>query len=117
MYKNLNTPLRKEIADRYGQGHEVLVTWLYNLTKLRNYSSHHSRIWNRSIPVVVRQPSEIKKWNPESTRIYNSLLIIDYLLGKLPLRLDWYSSLERLLEKLPEEFPQKYMGFPDNWKN
>ena len=119
MYKNLNMPLRKEIARKYELESKVFVAWLHNLTQLRNSCSHHRRIWNHGFAAIAGQPRKIsfkKEWNPKSTRIYNSLLAIDYLLGKLPFQQDWYRRLEQLLKKLPEGYPQKHMGFPANEK-
>ena len=93
----IEVSLRKEITRKYGLESKVFVAWLHNLTLLRNFCSHHRRIWNHGFAAIVRHQRKIsfrKEWNPKSTRIYNSLLAIDHLLGKLPFPQDWHGRLE-----------------------
>ena len=121
MYKNLKYESRKEIAGIYCLESMVLETWLHHLSQLRNLCSHHCRLWNRQFATIATQPRKVQefaqRWNPNSGRIYNSLLIIGYLLGKQPLQSEWGLRIGKLLDKQPEGYPSKYLEFPSNWKH
>ena len=121
MYKNLKHESRNEIARIYCLEGAVLETWLHNLTHLRNLCSHHCRLWNRRIPAIAERPRKVsvlrERWNPDSGRIYNSLLVIGYLLGRMPLQSEWNVLIGKLLDEFPEGYPERHMGFPGNWKH
>ncbi|MCY4325078.1 MAG: Abi family protein [Betaproteobacteria bacterium] len=120
MYKNLKHESRTEIArhDRLEGAEDE--TWLHNLTHLRNLCSHHCRLWNRQFTATAGRPQTInilkERWNLDSARIYNSLLVIGYLLSKIPFQSEWGSLIGRLLDEFLESYPERYMGFPSGWK-
>ena len=46
---------KKRIARQFNlPQHEVLESWMRSLTVLRNYCAHHSRLWNRNLPMLLR---------------------------------------------------------------
>ncbi len=73
LYRDLHrTDVRRKIARRFGVNHEVLLSWLQSLHKLRNACAHHARIWNVNLlspPVwprsaAVRRGGWVSSWEP-----------------------------------------------------
>ncbi len=73
IYRDLRiTEIRRSIADRFGVNHEILLSWLQSLHKLRNGCAHHARIWNVNLlsqpawprSASVRRAGWIDSWEP-----------------------------------------------------
>ncbi len=109
----------KRIAREFGLSHELLQSWLHNLTVVRNMCAHHSRLFNRSIPVRAKRPRSFapmvaEQWQEGSQRIYNTFLMCLHFMDEVaPLR-DWRARLIAHVEARPDLLPA--MGFPDDWR-
>jgi abortive infection bacteriophage resistance protein len=122
IFNNLNTArLKKNIASHFSLSFPVFSSWIVTMVNLRNLCGHHSRTWNREIPVT---PAELKSpvfpWIDSSTtdmkRIYYRICIIKYLLFTVSPNNRFTQKLKSLLTEYPT-IDIKAMGFPANWQN
>ncbi len=94
-------------------------SFMHHLTHVRNLAAHHSRLWNRRLTFTLRLPQRPSSlcinFNHESPRnIYNTLVMLGYLLEVVSPGTTWKVRLRRLLDDYPQAQPIA-MGFPDNW--
>lgn len=120
-YSNLKPmPTRRRIAAPYGVDEAVLQSWLHHLTVVRNTCAHHARLWNRDLtvcPQVPRsKPAALKdQFQPGSQRLYNTLLILLYLMDVVAPGSRWRHRLIALIEA--HAIDTAAMGFPTDWKS
>ncbi|MDD1965034.1 Abi family protein [Pseudomonas sp. NPDC090203] len=111
---------KKAIASRFKLPFEVLQSWLHTLTFIRNCCAHHSRLWNRELPV---RPSLPKSWallaachnQPQpSQRLYVVFTMLAYLTDLISPDTQWKA---RALKMLRDQDASKLrpMGFPVGW--
>jgi abortive infection bacteriophage resistance protein len=110
---------RKAIAKPFGLGEKVFVSWVRHLTAVRNVCAHHSRLWNREFKIrpmpVSNEPSILAgELISASEKIYNTLLILLYLMDIICPGHDWRKQLKKLLNENEDNL--KDMGFPDGWQ-
>lgn len=122
--------LMKQISKNYGLQPDIMVSWLNHLYAVRNLCAHHHRLWNRrfvktpmeaiSIHEDIKKrwigiPSPMTDMDPRNDRrIYNTLLIINYLLSNIDLHIKWKQEIVKLIDKY--EIDTQRMGFPSSWK-
>jgi abortive infection bacteriophage resistance protein len=111
---------RRAISKAYDLNEKVLETALHHLAVVRNVCAHHSRLWNRTLTVALRipqNPSFLRDWfNPqEPAKVYNSVVMLAYLLRHADPSSDWLEQLTPLVESCPLPL-EKTMGFPDGWR-
>jgi abortive infection bacteriophage resistance protein len=121
-----DTGIKEGISAVYGISPKVLTSWLRHLTYIRNCCAHHGRLWNRICTITPSTKSKVikTKMNVEAKgeifnnerRIYNTILIIDYLWDLLCFENDhpWRFKVLDLIHKYSIE--EKVMGFPENWE-
>lgn len=122
-----NIKLRQDaqlIAKEYQLDSSTLKTFLHHLTVLRNHCAHHARVWNKIFTVTIQQPKskpsevvtayQIDKFKQK--RIYNTLVMMAWMLNIIQPDHDWTHRLQSLLQQYPEVNTEK-MGFPADWKN
>ncbi|MGP0014472.1 Abi family protein [Pseudomonas sp.] len=119
-YNNLG-PMRtrRAIAASYGLDEKVLESWLRHLSLVRNTCAHHSRLWNRDFtitPAVPRsKPSGLpQQFSKHSRKIYNTLVILLYLMDGIAPQHHWRQRLKALI--CNHGIPVAAMGFPANWQ-
>jgi abortive infection bacteriophage resistance protein len=113
---------RKAIAEYYGLDEKYLVSFLHHLNTIRNLCAHHSRLWNREITVTIKLPrrpavlaSSLNDDNRGRRRIYNTLVILAYLMDIISPRHHWKQRLEVLLGEHRIDIHR--MGFPPGFVN
>lgn len=110
--------IRQKIAIHYQLDHEVLASWLHHLAIVRNTCAHHSRLWNKEIIV---SPKNIRSLGhplhneivTNSKKIYNSLVILVYLMDQIAPNHQWGKELFDLIKTCPQSLSA--MDFPSNW--
>lgn len=111
---------KKAIASRFKLPFEVLESWLHTLTFIRNCCAHHSRLWNRELPV---RPALPKSWAiakacynlPQpSQRLYVVLTMLAYLTDLISPDTQWKARALKLLGD-QDASRLRSMGFPDGW--
>jgi abortive infection bacteriophage resistance protein len=119
---------RQCLADTYGLDESVFCSLLHHLTILRNTAAHHSRLWNRRFTLTMKTPkmkpaglsanfhiTKSSLGNPNERKIYNTLVMLVYMLEKIEAGSSWPRELVLLLSTLPPHL-LPYMGFPPDWK-
>ena len=122
MFENLPSSIQVPIAKKYDLHSRELISWLHSLSTIRNICAHHSRLWNRALPVRPSIPN--KKYHPEfhSPSTINNfnyfiiLAIIKYFLGKIEPNNSFMIDFNKLVNEFPD-VPLYKMGFPPNWKS
>ena len=123
-YSSLNDRgLRNEIAGPLGLSEAVFVPLLKHLSVVRNSCAHHARLWNRGFLIRMKlplKPSELvdaldSSCHSGPARIYNSLVLIRYLLAQIDPSSSWHITIRELLAAHPTN-DLSAMGFPPNWE-
>ncbi|MBU3748426.1 MAG: Abi family protein [Burkholderiaceae bacterium] len=112
---------RQAIARFFYVDQSVFCNSLHHFTVLRNFTAHHARIWNREFPITLQFPKTYKNheinpilFNKRSSgvnRIYNSVRMLDYLLGQIDSSLNLFELFKDLLLKYPH-IPRLMLGVP-----
>lgn len=120
-YRNLkHGPDRAEIAELYGVDEQILQSFAHHLTYVRNLCAHHSRLWNREMTIgmkILARPHWLRQtFNAaKPRRLYNTLVMLAYMLDILSPRSRWRADLLALLGQHPK-VDLAAMGFPDDWR-
>lgn len=119
--QNLRIPKDREtIADDYGPGEKVLVSFAHHLTIVRNHCAHHGREWNRKLSLKMRIPGKMPaglsaQFNPaQDRRLYNSLTMLTYLMSVISPASTWRQRLKALINATPQ-IAVADMGLPADW--
>lgn len=118
LYKGLVPTTQAIIAS--GLVHpRVLLNWFHFLTYLRNACAHHTRLWNRELP--IRPDLLRKEWKSQpldNTRTFVGLAILEWLARKGGLDLSRVQDAYAVMDANRRSFPafSKAMGIPSGWK-
>lgn len=115
-YALLQTNEQKQIADIFNINKSILVNWLHIATLVRNICAHHSRLWNKTLAVVLKIPSKndfFRNQDLNNQKIFAFLNVIIYLLQTINPKNTFYNDLNTLLNKYPN-INLKSMGLNDN---
>ncbi|RLD06801.1 MAG: Abi family protein [Chloroflexota bacterium] len=120
-FRFLHNVEKKQIAQMLNVHLPVLESWLHTLLFIRNVCAHHSRLWNRAIPIRPKLP--IARHSPEwhkpvkisNRRVFVVLTVLKYLLSHISPQTDWNDRLFSLLDEY-HDIPLREMGFPENWR-
>jgi abortive infection bacteriophage resistance protein len=113
-------PDRQEIAREFNIDESILGSFMHHLTHIRNIVAHHSRLWNRRVTVTMSIPNRPREtvglFNRDKERnIYNTLVMLGYLLNIMSPGTTWPARVRQLLEANTFADPT-YMGFHINWR-
>lgn len=121
-YRSLNRVEQQSLSSVFNLYPPVLGSWLHSLNFIRNACAHHSRLWNRILPIRPQLPDQRNRpewYSPvqfDNTHIFAVLTLLRYLLHFINPQSGWQVQLENLLVEYPE-IPQSWMGFPPNWQD
>jgi len=92
---------RQLIAREYGVDEKVLASFLHHLTIIRNICAHHSVLWNKKLTLEFVIPKNMQEqYNKEDKRkLFNTFVMIAYLLDKISGDNHWIERLETLIDK------------------
>ena len=120
IYMNLSAPgVKKKIAQHFGLQPPVFTSWLLVLSGLRNLCCHHSRVWNKILPIRPAEPRRIvHPWidptKTNSQRLYFRCAMIAYLLRTIDPKNAFKAELKALFADYPN-IDIAAMGFPVEW--
>lgn len=119
-YENIQCPdTQAAIAGQYGVHRRVFKSWLHHLSVVRNICAHHGRLWNRhllKLEIPKKRPSLLAgAFVKDSPKLYNTLLMLLYLMDVIEPGHDWRGRLCALLAE-STGVPLKAMGFSGNWQ-
>jgi len=120
--ENLPPSVQVPIAKNLKLHSRELISWMHSLSTIRNICAHHSRLWNRALPVRPSIPN--KKYHPEfysplrmnNHNYFAILAIMKYLLDMIEPKNSLIEDFNELLNRYPA-VPINKMGFPVNWKD
>ncbi|MBE9176796.1 Abi family protein [Synechocystis salina LEGE 06155] len=109
---------RAAIATTYNLRANFLESWLHHLAMIRNTCAHHSRLWNREftvVPILITSPRQSlsNDFVSNSRNIYNTLVILLYLMDQVAPSHKWGKELKGLIYTCPQSLSA--MGFPNDW--
>ena len=99
LYTNLNNKEKKKIAKSYGLSFKILESWLRNLTLIRNFSAHNSKIIDREYNALVHA-KEINNMNAK--KLSGQTLMIKYLIKQIEGDYD-FLRIDNLMEELNQK--------------
>lgn len=121
-YSNLKRGAdRAEIAVVYGLDEQIIQSFAHHLSYVRNLCAHHSRLWNREMTIGMKRPSH-PEWlgasfnRQKPKRLYNTLVMLAYLMDILSPRSRWRADLLALFGQHPK-VDLDAMGFPADWRD
>lgn len=115
--------LRSKIAQPFGFSETVLVPLLKHLSTVRNSCAHHARLWNRGFLIRMKLPNKPAPLaatlaplaGAGPARLYNSLVLIWYLLMQVDPASNWQGDMKALLATHPTA-DLAAMGFGVGWE-
>lgn len=122
VYKNADIKIKQGIAREFNIYPPVLDSWLHTLNYIRNACAHHTRLWNKPLPLAPMIPDyhhDTRWYKPipiNNSRIFIVLVIINYLLNTIQGGHNWNNSVQKLLTSY-SQIPLREMGFPRGWEN
>lgn len=121
IYMNLANPsVKKRIAQHFGLQSPAFSSWLLVLSGLRNLCCHHSRIWNKILPIRPAEPKRtdhpwIDTSKTDSQRMYFRCAMIAYMLHTIEPDNTFRDDLKALFSRFPN-IDKSAMGFPGDWE-
>jgi abortive infection bacteriophage resistance protein len=121
LYEGMFAKDQRCVAADYDIHHEVLRSWLRTLCYIRNLCAHHSRLWNREIPVAPSLPRHDPLWIPPVTptnrRLFAVLLVLRQLMAHHHQGRHWQQRVTGLVEPITEwDRWRNAMGLPTDWQ-
>lgn len=120
-YANLKeASVRQSIADPFGLDESVFRPLIHHLTIVRNICAHHSRLWNRQVPVALRLPRNPSNLGQSMNTtipkgLYNTVTLLSFVLNEIDALPDWQGRLLSHLDTIPYgDLGQ--LGFPPNFE-
>lgn len=106
---------RQDIAKAYKLDETILCSTMHHLTYIRNICAHHGRLWNKRFVVTMELPRHsigvsFRTGANENRNIYNTLLMLKYLIKIIAPGSDWPSYVNELLREFKVD--TQLMGFP-----
>lgn len=113
-----STIVRNKTARYFGLDGKILASFLHHIVVVRNIVAHHSRLWNRSFPIIFKLPKQptllAGSLNSNNVRyIYNTLTVLAYLMEALDPNSRWKMRLLNLLKS--HKIDTQHMGFPSDY--
>lgn len=117
---------RQKISKVYELNEKIMVSLCEHLSIIRNYAAHHARLWNRSFTVISMLPYQadsnltgslliLPDTDKRLRKLYNSTVMITYLMGRVSGDSQWKRRLIKLTEKYSVDTEK--MGFPEDWRS
>ena len=92
---------RQLISKYYEIDEKVLASFLHHLTIIRNICAHHSMLFNSKLTVEFTIPKHTKESfnHKERKKLFNTFVMIEYLMDKINKDNHWRERLEVLVDK------------------
>ncbi|WP_186648912.1 Abi family protein [Fluviispira vulneris] len=107
LYSNLKINLKKDISREFHLDDEVFESCLRNINVVRNICAHHGRLWNKKLTScrmkIPKKPEKLydlwEKSKNEDSKIYNTILILNYFSNIIDYKSKWIYELNKFLIK------------------
>ena len=126
-YSGMKFADRNAIAGIYGniEGKQ-LATWVRALNDVRNFCAHHSRLWNRGLPVTLKMPGaravpQLDHLIGDThglSRIYGVLVVMALMMKTMHPSTGWHRRVVHLAVDAPRRslIGVQSAGFPPDWE-
>ncbi len=121
LYENLkDNEEKKEIASSYKTVVPLFQSWLKSINFIRNTCAHHSRLWNRRIPLKPTIPKrEGKRFlavidDETDKRLFGILSCMLFIINSISPNSKFKLRLKTLFEEYPD-VDIRNMGFHEKW--
>lgn len=103
--------IKHRIAKDYKLGASDLESILYHLSTLRNDIAHHGRVYNKIFKIIPKIPNKLTNISNQQAigYIYNTIIIMDYLLKQIEPSSDFMTEVDRLIFKY--DMDKSKMGY------
>jgi abortive infection bacteriophage resistance protein len=109
--------IRNSIAHDFGLDELVFKSFVHHLAYVRNLCAHHARLWNRKFVITPKLPKKIpgsylSQFNSNRIgrkQIFNTLLVMDYIITKIESNFDFMAAVEDLISRY-QDVNTMYMG-------
>lgn len=122
LFENLkDNDQKKEIAQTYNVVVPLFQSWLKSINFIRNACAHHSRLWNRRIPlkptIPRRKGNKFLIYIDDETdkSLYGILSCMLFVINSISPKSKFKERLKGLFSEY-SEVNILYMGFHDKWK-
>jgi len=122
LFRNLKKgPVKTKIAREFGlPTSEILSSWMYAITGIRNIVAHHGRLWNRRFIITPTIPSRALNPFLNNTyifrnKIYAIFCCMNYILSIISPGNSFSTELKELLKSC-HLVDLNEMGFPVDWE-
>lgn len=116
-YNNIPTKNQKEIANEFNTGARQLLSWIENITYIRNLIAHYMRLYNfklQKTPAKCRYNHEFKE---TSYRVFDDVYIMKFLILDTK---EWnnyiISNIHSLFLEYDKDIDLRCIGFSDEWE-
>jgi abortive infection bacteriophage resistance protein len=119
LYGGLLPDLQRRICSIVEIQQFVLVSWMHNITYMRNICAHHNRLWNRELSIKPFLPRKDKQWitlGLDNKHLFASVAIGEWICNKaeLPIRnVEPVYEVMRKIAVMDTRFAH-WMGVPAN---
>ncbi|TCZ55748.1 Abi family protein [Roseicella aquatilis] len=116
IYRNLNGHTHQyRIAKAFGLPHQLVGSWLFACSYLRNLVAHHGRVWNRVFTIKPHVHTPHKAYmDGRNDRLFGFCVVLQLLNKAISMETGFATQLGALLEAYPA-LPLEAMAFPDGW--
>lgn len=114
-YADMLLPDKKEFAQNvFCTTHKNLKQWLHELTILRNYCAHYTRLYYNLFPAIPPTPKGFSY--TLGKRVFDYILVLKFLYHS-PDKLNstLIIPLENLINEYSDSIQLSHIGFPKNW--
>lgn len=123
-YEDTKRQMRRAIARHYGIDEAILKSLLRHLVRVRNICAHHERLWDRDLQSTFKIPKRLGNNRNASGifsrrdvgRIYNTFIMVAYLMERINPRAEWRQRLTALLDEY-DHLAGDSMGMPPDWRD
>ena len=117
-FEDMKPEDREEIAkDRFGVSTGMLISWLNNLSDLRNHCAHYHRLYGSRLGRVPSKPAFLGENFRMNDMVFDYITVIKAAYCR---KNDWSRAfvepLKKLLSEYGEDVDLKDLGFPPNWE-
>ena len=113
--------IRKRVSSSFGFEPTFFETYVRQASTVRNMCSHHSRLWNRSLPFPPKKirwakfdKALLSSKRGSANKLYNFLAILNHIANEISPGHSWTTRLLDFLSQ--DESRLSSMGFPNDWR-
>ena len=117
-YKNMPTKNQKSIANEFNTGVRQLLSWIENITYVRNLMAHYMRLYNFGLQKTPVKCRYNHKFRDTSHRVFDVVYVMKFLFLD---DLEWDNYVVQNIGVILLEYENavelQCIGFPEQWED